>query len=820
MKLSVNWLKQFVPGFDNDEVNRIAERMSISLTEVDEIYEIGKELDKIIASEIIEIINHPKIDSLRIVIVNTGTQKLEVVCGATNIKVGNIVPLALPQAFVYNPKSKSSSNETVRIETKEIGGIKSEGMLCSEKELGLGIDHTGIYILPDDTPLGTRIDNLIRDTVIEIENKALTHRPDCFSHVGIAREIAVQNNHKFVPLQQSQNPIQTADLPITIDVQDTRNCLRYAALAVSDIKVKESPFWLKMRLLACGLRPINNIVDITNFLMLELGQPLHAFDYDKIADNKLILRKAKEGEMVKTLDGVNRTLTEGMLVNSDTEKIVGIAGVMGAANSEISSTTQRIILQVENFEMYSIRKTTRELGLRTDASTRFEKGLDPNLVIETMNRAADMIMDLAGGEIASQVIDIYPKPEKKKIIKFDLGKVKRFLGIEIEKKDIIHILNNFGIQVEGKEKSEGMISPGIVKLLIPSFRRDLNIDQDILEEISRIYGYDRIPFDLPIRDLTPVRKNKRFAVQKKIINILASTGSSEVYTYSFVGKELYEKSNLSIDDNLKIRNPISVELAYFKDSLIPSLIEKMKFNSPNFEKQDIFEISKIALKKIDESSKLHFQPKYIGGIYTDKNNNLFRIVKGKLEFLFLQLNIENVNYINLNGKIPFKKAAIFHPRKSALIYTDKEQIGIIGYLHPQVLENFEIKNPCIAFELNFDLLADKTAEKNAFTPIYVYPQVLRALSFWISEDIETKNITDQINSLKIEVLQKISITDIFRNQYKKNKKSITIELILQSPNHTLSEDEIRTAINTVKQSLKKTFKVQIREGEKKFEKEE
>ena len=815
MKLSVNILKQFLPQLDNDETISISNRLSSALSEVESVENVGKELDNIFAGEIQEIINHPKREALKIVTVKVNDKVLEIICGATNIKVGNIVPVCIIGGLVYNPYKSIDSKETFKIEEKKLGGITSEGMLCSERELGLGSDHSKIYLLPDQTQINTRVDELLYDTVIEIENKSLTHRPDCFSHEGIAREIAVQNNLKFVPSLKTQTPIQTSDKPLNVEVTDQINCKRYATIVISDIQINDSPLWLKTRLIATGLRPINNIVDISNYLMLELGQPSHAFDYDKIDNHKLILRQAEKGEKITTLDGVSRTLEEGMLVNADPKKIIGIAGVIGGKNTEVSSTTSTIILQVENFEMFNIRRTTRLLGLRTDASTRFEKGLDPNLVTKTLNKAADMIMDLAGGEIASTVSDIYPKKEKTQKFTFDLGRVKKYLGIDMNRTEVIKILTDLEITISPETlkdaKSKVIEKKDILELSIPSFRQDLKIEEDILEEIIRIHGYDKIPLILPTKTLKPPSKNKRHEVEKKIIRTLAASGSTQIYSYSFVGENLFKKANLDIKNNLKLKNPLSPELSVFRDTLLPSLLEKTSINTARYDNIDIFEISKTALKQIDEKTGLHIQPKLLCGMLSQKESkNTFRILKGKIDYLFSELGIENIKYENLDGSIPFKKAEIFHPQKTALIYANEEQIGLIGVINPIVTGNFELDENTVAYEINFDIISLINKNIYNFKKLYNQPEVKRDLSFWIKESIEAKNVIKHINDQEIPFLINFEIIDIYRDKHQKDKKSYFMEFILQSPTTTLSEPEITKSMEMIENGLKNTFKAEIR----------
>jgi phenylalanyl-tRNA synthetase beta chain len=547
--------------------------------------------------------------------------------------------------------------------------------------------------------------------------------------------------------------------------------------------------------------------------MLEYGQPMHTYDYDKIEGSSLTLRQAEDGETIVTLDGEERELKSGMLVNEDDKKIVGIAGIMGAKNSEVTNKTKNILLQVENFEMYSIRRATRELGLRTEASKRFEKGLDPNLVDITIHRGIEMLSDITGGEIASKIIDIYPEEDKPIKIYFETKKVKSRLGIDIEKEEIKNILTKLGLKII---KDEELEEDGSSKLTleIPTFRRDLNIEEDLLEEIVRIYGYHNIPFSLPERDLTPNVKNKRFEIERKLTRNLIETGSQEIYSYAFVGEELYNKARLDIDNNIKLKNPLSPELMYYRNTILPSIIEKSVNNQNNFNKQDLFEISKIAVNKVDQDTGIYLQPKLIAGLLAGdeekRKNELFRKLKGKINFALNEIGIKDIRYDNLNNQKPFSKAKIFHPNKSALLYIDDIQIGIAGYLHPEVIDNFEIDLITVGYELNFDLLAENTSKKTNYTPVSNLPEVRRSLSAWFNDTLEIREIKNKILELNIDILKSILITDIYKKDDKDDKKSISIEFKLQSDTHTLEEDEINSVMEEIQNKLISSFNANLR----------
>jgi len=794
MQISYNWLKQYLPeDFDlSDE--ELQNKITGSLAEVEGYVKIGKDLKNIVVGEIKQIQPHPKADKLQVATVEVGEKrKRTIVCAAKNIFEGAKVPVALPGGVVLNPKEKLGEQTTYDIKDAELKGVKSSGMLCSQKELGISDDHEGIWILPDEIKAGEDFVETISDTVLEIENKSLTHRSDCFSHLGIAREISAILRTSFDYKEVEESLMPTNTLPFVVKVEDDNLCKRYTAVALQGVKVKESPLWLQLRLLSIGIRPINNIVDATNYVMYDLGQPLHAFDYNKLSSPRVIVRTAKKREKIVTLDGEERKLGSENLLICDPNKAIGIAGVMGGANSEIDDKTKDIIIESANFEMYNNRRTARELGLRTDAATRFEKGLDPELTLSALKKAVQLIIEIAGGEVASEVADVYPEPVTERSLEFETTDVPRLLGIDISKEQIMDILRALELDVQSPEASNTNI-----QVTAPTFRRDLNIKEDLIEEIARIYGYDKFEPTLPVRDLKVARVNPELEFERKVKLLMTTLGFDEIYTYAFTGEEYYKNTLLDIKDCIRLKNPISPELGYMRSSLIPNLLEKVYLNQENFETLEIFEIARIFRKTKNEEG-IPDQPKNLAGIISNDlpDRELFQSLKGKLETLFPKVNIRNAKFVKTADK------KYLHSAQQAKVLIEDIPVGYIGIIHPKVTNNWDLKKNTALFILDLERLFEKKKAKKKYRQISKYPNVKRDLSFWADEKLETATILDSIDKVKTNLVKKVSITDVYKSKSKRDKKSVTIQVTLASKKKTLADKEISTEISTLLTALEK-----------------
>jgi len=815
MLISHNWIKKYIPELDEkiDKVN-LAELLTESLAEVERIIPVRQELDMIVCAEVVDVQGIPESTKLSLckVITSKDEPQRTVICGAPNVKVGMKVALALPGGKIIDGHSQSG----ITIEQKELMNITSEGMICSARELGLSNEHEGIFELETEMKVGRDLSTILKDYVYEIENKSLSHRPDCFSHEGIAREIAAICNINFIDTYQDIPLIPSKKLPFELKVKvDKEICPRFNALCVADINIKPSPLWLQSYLSAIGVRPINNVVDISNFVMFDKGQPIHTYDYDKIIGSKLIVKYAKNNEKALFLNEKEYTLDDSMMVIANAENTENVAGIIGGSNSEITKDTKNIIIEAANFDMYSIRKSSTKLGLRTESSMRYEKGLDPSITIKGIKSVAGLVSDLAQGEIASDLVDYYPEPRVEKTVELDLTQIRRFLGIELTTFDILNYLKRLSFKIENEEKISALTSVPdsniIIKVIVPTFRSDINIPNDLLEEIARIYGYSNLKPSLPVKEIKASVPNKGMIFGRKAVNILSNLGLDEVLTYSFVGEKLYSSLNLNIRECLAIKNPISPELSYLRNSLIPNLIEKTIQNSNKFEKIRIFEQGRVVYRELNEE-KLHIQPNNLAGLIFSKYDSkiLFHKIKGVVEILLNELVIENFEFVEYNNNHLLKN--LVHKDRSASINIDGEMVGIIAEISPEVMLNkLEIDGRIAFFELDVSILSKKSKYTKHFKKLSIYQESTRDLTLLLPPNIKYSQIIKVIDDLQITEIISIDYLDLFINtKDNKEQQSITIRIVMQSFKKTLSDKEINTILKTILNTLESKLQIKIK----------
>lgn len=821
MLISLNWLQQYLPTIDQIDARMIADKLSNSLAEVEEITKIGEGVNKIVTGEILSTEAHPKTETLQVCQVKINTNEtLQVIHGGgLKVKKGDKCPVCLIGGTVYDPSQEFRSNKVLEVEEVEIKGIKSQGMLCSIKELGLYDEHKAVMLLDPNSRIGEDLTPYLKDTVLEIENKSLTHRPDAFSHLGIARELAAILKLELKSNTELQEVnIQTEELPLKIDYNVKNSiCPRFTALNIQNISVQPSPFWMQARLAITGMRPINNIIDVSNYVMFDLGQPSHAFDYDKLNGKKIIIRNAKHKEKIEALDEKTYELKNDHVILADNSGPIGIPGIIGGENTAIDEKTQNVTLVIENWDMFTIRRISRDLGIRTEASTRFEKGLDESRLIEMQKITTNTIIDIAGGEIASDIFDIYPNPKAPKEIIFDLNSVLKILGIELSKEEIINILEGLSIEISGDEKIEENTLTQVdqsnqILLHIPSYRKDLNIKEDIVEEIARIYGYDKMPNTLPLKEISPVKTNTQRKLIKKLKLLLTGYGLNELYTYSMLGEKLIQASNLEVGDFLAIKNPLNPELKYLRHSILPTLVEKIELNSKNhIDNFGVFELSRIIHKTELNEEKIPSQPHRVAIAMYSSTNKTFRPLKGILDQLENDLKIE-FETVNLNSNQIFKLEGMFHPSQSAILKIGQKEIGVFGNIHPIVLQNYDLKGHVSILELEIEgLFGNPNLFSINYNQISDYPATYRDLSFYINKKHEAGSILKKIKTSGIKNLESIEISDIYVDENLKNTKSITLSIMLQSQTKTLEDSEIQEAIQKIQKILQGKFKATIRE---------
>jgi phenylalanyl-tRNA synthetase beta chain len=783
MYLSLKWLQQFLPEFEAKDLDRLKDKLDTRLSEVEAITPMGEALSKLVIGEILSFKPHPTNDKLTVCLVNTGeSEPRTIVCGAPNVREGLKSVVCLPGGQVL------AGGKPMQITERKMGEVVSQGMICAPDELGMSDDHSQIIELPASTKVGEDVTELFKDAVIEIENKALPHRPDAFSHLGIAREIsAIFEIDLHNPATSKVDPDSEKELlPLEIAIDNQELCPRFSAIVMDNVRIEPSPLWLQIKLSYAGVRPINNVVDVTNYVMMHMGQPMHAFDYDKLPKPELTAKLAKAQEEVATLDGKTRELTNQIMVVSSNGIAESVAGIMGGAVTQITNSTTRIVVEAANWEMYQIRRASRELGLRSEASTRFEKGISPELTVPAINQAVSLISDITGAEVASALKDIYPNPQQDKKIEFSLNSVKRLLGIEIEKSTILQLLEKIGIEIKGAEKISAteIHSPDLetkVELTIPKHRRDLNIKEDIVEEIGRLYGYENVPLTLPKRDLRPPKTSKFMVMTRELKQALAVSGLTEIYTYSMVGEELYQTALASTKGLWEIPLPISPELKFVRDSILPSLLSKVKQNISIYDQVGLFEISRVALTT--KENGLPKQPHKLSMVVTATTElEAYRQAMRALEV---------VSKIMTGGELTTTNAHtgnLFHPSKSGEIMLEGKKVGEVGVVHPLVVDNLDLPGVKLAgFELDYDHLIGFPLSINSYKPVSNFQPVKRDVNYWLDQDSLVGGHLAKVVSDIPEVID-ARFVDIYTENGAKTR--VTLRYVLQAVDHTLSQDEI------------------------------
>ena len=801
MKVTLNWICEFLDKGPLDSEN-IAGALTMSGTEVKKIEYVGGRYKDVIVGKIIDYSNHPNADKLSLCKVDIGSKKLDIVCGARNFKKEDRVAVALPGAKIKD----------ITIRKSKIRGQLSEGMMCSEMELGLSSESQGIMILDGSCRVGDDFSKSVGldDTVLEME--ITPNRPDCMSVIGIAREISALTDSKLIIPNYHINKKLNLDSKFIIEIIDYNLCPRYSAKILRKIPDIESPQWMKNRLMLCDIRPVNLIVDLTNYVMLETGQPMHAFDKDRLYSDKIIVRNAVKKEKIRTIDNSVRILDEDNLVIADEKKAVGIAGIMGGKDTEISSDTKNVLLESANFYGPSIMKTSKNIGLRTEASNRFEKKIDPMLTVFALERFEDILKKITGIETEECIYDNYLEKERKRKIDLRVEKVINTLGKEISKDLISKILT--------KLKIDNIVKNNIIEATVPSFRyEDLEREIDLVEEIARIYGYDNLD---SIPTIVKDRQGRYNAYQKTIRNIrqtLCDIGLDEVINYSFLSAGEIEIFKLNLEeeynDIVAILNPINEDLKFLRPTLLPSMMKNIKGNiNHNIKDIGIFEISKIFKKK--NSNNLPFEINMLGIILTgnaiqkgwDEKERSFDFydLKGILEFLCMKY------YPGSRLKIEEKGYKFFHPGISGNININGINIGIIGMIHPLIIEEVETCQNTYYIELNLDNFINKLKENREYKPVSAFPSIDIDLAIVVDDKIKSKDITDEIKKKGTELLKKVRLFDIYKGeQIEKNKKSIAYSLNFRDDSRTLKDTEIEIIVNRILENLGKRFNARIRE---------
>ncbi len=797
MFVTLNWLREFVPI----EVStaKLNDMLTMTGLEIETVEDIKPEFDKVVVGKILRISPHPNADKLVLCDVETGeASPLRMVCGAKNMKDGDTVAVALVGAGLAGG---------IKVKKAKIRGETSVGMMCSERELGLGDDHSGIMILPPDTPVGKAVEEVLGLDDVVLDLGITPNRPDCLSIFGVAREVGAITRSSAKPPQVSMQETDEDIASLTsITIDDDSGCPRYAARIVSNVKIGPSPAWMQQRLLRVGLRPLNNVVDVTNYVLMELGHPLHAFDYHKLDENRIVVRRARGGESIVTLDGIERELTEQMLVIADAEKPVAIAGVMGGANSEVTEQTTTVLIESAYFDPVSIRRTSKALGLSTEASYRFERGADFEMVTLALDRTAALMAELGGGEIAGGLIDQYPRKFSPVEIKLRYQRIGKILGIEIPSDEAISILAALGFEIISEE-TDG------VHVRVPSYRPDVQAEIDLIEEAARIYGYDRIKATYPQDSTVTARGVQSCSSEDQYRNILKGCGFSEILTFSFGSPAAM--ADLAGDDfppAIRMKNPLTEDTSALRTTLIPGLLQSLQANAKVGNKDlKLFEIGNVYL---DEGEALPNERTLVAGVMTGLSHQMsWRGRPADVDFFDIKGVTETLLAASGYPAVEAVKASLpgFHPGACAEIALNGITVGKMGEIHPSLLEKYEIGQKVCVFEVDLTTLESQPAAERKYEKISRYPYSDRDLAVVVGEQLAAASLSSAITEAGGEILRRVFLFDTYRGkQVADGKKSLAFSLRFQSDERTLTDEEITTALTRVIHALEEKFGARLR----------
>lgn len=796
MKAPLNWLRDYVDI--NVSPEEYADAMTMSGSKVEGIEVQHEEISRVVTGRITKLEKHPDADRLQVSIVDIGTETIQIVTGATNISVGDCIPVALDGSTLAEGK---------KISRGKLRGVESNGMMCSIQELGLSQDEYpgaaehGIFILGKDLPLGKDIKEVLglNETVVDFE--ITSNRPDCFSMVGIARESAATLGTGFrkPAIKVGENGGDIAG-EASVEILDPDLCPRYTARVVKDIKIAASPKWLRDRLKAAGVRPINNIVDITNYVMLEMGQPMHAFDLANLNGKSIIVRRARDGEIMKTLDDQDRMLDSSMLVIADAEKPVAVAGVMGGANSEVTGRTATILFESACFDGISVRLTAKKLGMRTEASGRFEKGLDPENAIAAVNRAVQLVEDLGAGVVCKGIIDCYPKKSDLKIIPFRPEKINAFLGTSITTKKMVEIFTALEFKVDMSSMT----------VTIPSFRPDVVSEADLAEEVARFYGYNNIEAKLlEGKAATMGRKSWKQKIEDIIKQTMIACGLSETYTYSFTSPKVLDMLELPAESSFRntvtVMNPLGEDFSIMRTTTLPEMLEVLSNNyNKRVEEARLFEVSNVYLPKSLPLTELPYEkPVLTMGMY---GNTDFYDLKGVAEELLYRLGIKDFEFV------PVQDDPSFHPGRAAKLLISGSEAGILGEIHPRVVQNFEAAERTYSAMIDIEPLVANASLKAQYKPLPKFPAVTRDIALLVKDEILVKQIEDIIRQRSGRIFEDVKLFDIYRGkQVPEGMKSIAYSITFRAEDKTLTDEEVGKTMKRILNGLEDNLGAQLRE---------
>ncbi len=804
MKLSLNWLKEYVDISITPQ--ELANKLTMAGLEVESLEKIGDIHDKVIVAKVLAVKNHPKADRLSLCDVDTGTSTVQVVCGATNVKAGDLVPMALPGAELKGG---------IVIKESKLRGEFSGGMLMAEDELGLTDNHAGVMILPPDLEAGRKFSDAINPFDWSLEINITPNRVDCASVIGIAREVAAITGQK---LKLPDVNYKEEGLPITdvarVDVEDANGCPRYAAGMIRNVTLSPSPFWMRYRLFVSGVRSKNNIVDISNYVLLETGQPLHTFDYDQLEEHRIIVARAKEGDKFFTLDGQERTLNSEHLMICDGKKPVGIAGIMGGLNSEIADTSSNIFIESAYFNPVTIRRGAKSAGISSEASYRFERGIDIEGVIYALKRALSLSLELAGGKINKGLIDKYPVKYQAPVIDLRVDKTNRFLGAEISKSEMTSWLTALKMEVTEKDANT-------IKVIPPTYRVDITREIDLVEEVARMHGYNFIPETVPAIRPSDKAEKPFHILHESACDILTGAGFNEIITFSFISPEsanlLLAAEDSPLRQFVKLMNPLTSEQSVMRTSLLPGLLSIVKENISHGEQNlKLFEWGEVFFR--DDSNELPIEKIMLAGVisgnYAAKkwHNEIRQVdfydIKGAVEVLLESIGLSNIQFE------PRVIAEAYDKNISCNICCGENILGTMGKIAKSVLDGYEIKTSALyVFELDIEKILKVKTKKFEFRSIGKYPAVFRDISIIVDKYVESKSIQDIISKTGGDIVESIDMVSVYKGEkFGLDKKALSYRICFRSYEGTLEGEKVNHLLDKMLNRIKEETGGTLSEG--------
>lgn len=787
MKLPLSWLKDYMntDGIDNATYTHM---LTMSGSMVEGIENPAEEIKNVVVGKILKIEKHPDADKLVVCQVDIGeVESVQIVTGAKNVFEGAFVPVA---------KHKSSLPGGVKITKGKLRGVLSCGMMCSVNELGMSDEPAdGILILPDDATPGADITEVLGLDESVAEFEITSNRPDCMSIIGLARESAATFNRGFkIPEVKATGNNEDVNDYASAEIAAPELCSRFIGRVIKNVKIAPSPEWMQKRLKACGIRAINNVVDITNYIMLEYGQPMHAYDLDHVEGHKIIVRRAEEGELLETLDDQPRMLQNSMIAIGDEKRAIGVAGVMGGANSEVCDTTVTVMFESACFNAVAVRRGAKALGMRTDASALFEKGLDPENCLPAIQRACELMEQLGAGEVVGGMIDIYPVKKEQTVLPFEPDKMNRFLGLEVSAAEMKEILARLEFEVKDD------------KVYVPTFRGDIESMADIAEEVARIYGYDKIPTTMMKGCVTVGGKSKKQHLEDVIRDSLTAVGLYEVTTYSFIDPKENDMILMPQEDDrrnmVRISNPLGEENSVMRTDMLSSVLKVLKTNfSRRNAEAGIFEIGSVYIPKAEQVLPDENQIIAVG-MYGGCD---FYDIKGKVENMLADLNINDYEFITC------KDNPSFHPGRCAHIYACGKFLGIIGQVHPKVAANFKIGVETYCALLDFNVLLSGYTTDRQYKALPKFPATSRDIAVILDKNINVGEVIKIIESNRNGILESYSLFDVYEGeQVGDGKKSVAYSLLFRAEDRTLTDKEVNEVMDKILSGLKEKLNAELR----------